>query len=104
MIREIKKTSYRPKAVILGSREQQCIQAEIRKQPASVQKALCRSLGYNCPYRRSLDIKSSIDIFYNKSIPNNGLMDIEDLYSYGQKHSVRKSSWCQLGVPLLHGA
>lgn len=85
VVRELRKTKYHPKIMVLGSREQLCVNQNVRNQPSYAQKALCRSLGSMCPY--NCDRQGLGSRFYEMSLPYNGLMDIEDLYTFGMKHN-----------------
>ena len=71
--------------MVLGSREQLCVNQNVQSQPSYTQKTLCRSLGTTCPYY--IDRQGFGSHFYGKSLPHNGLMDIEDLYAYGMKYN-----------------
>ena len=88
VIREIRKTIYRPKVMVMGSREQLCCNEEVRKQPQFVQMNMCKHLGQSCLYHRKLTGDHADELYYGKQVPDKGLMDIEDLYKYGQKKGV----------------
>ncbi|KAH8937953.1 hypothetical protein BDL97_16G056800 [Sphagnum fallax] len=81
VIRELKATIYRPKMVVLGSREQMCIHSDVQSMRGRVQNHACRSLtkGRNCHhYNRVAD--------YVKGHPELGKepIDIEDLVTIGR--------------------
>lgn len=81
VIRELKATVYRPKMVVLGSREQMCINRDVQNLRGRAQNHACRSLtkGRNCShYNRVAD--------YAKSHPHLGEepVDIEDLVKIGK--------------------
>lgn len=88
VVREIRKTAYRPKVMVMGSREQLCCNPEVRSQPQYAQKHICRQLGNNCVYRQKLSVEKINDIYYGNVLPDRGLMDIEDLYKYSKSKGV----------------
>lgn len=84
VVRELRKTAYKPKIMVMGSREQLCVNPNVRSQPPYAQKAMCHSLGPQCPYfeRASFIAKH---YYGDPSIPKESTLDIEDLYDLGVK-------------------
>ncbi|XP_068006349.1 regulator of telomere elongation helicase 1 isoform X2 [Melanerpes formicivorus] len=83
VIQELKNTAYRPRICVLGSREQLCINPEVKKlQSNHMQIYTCRSKVLNraCHFYNNVEEKST-DKELMKSI-----MDIEDLVKSGSKH------------------
>ncbi|KFV68203.1 Regulator of telomere elongation helicase 1, partial [Dryobates pubescens] len=83
VINELKNTAYRPKICVLGSREQLCINPEVKRlQSNHMQIYTCRSKVMNraCHFYTNVEEKST-DKELMKSI-----MDIEDLVKNGSKH------------------
>ena len=86
----------------MGSREQMCTNKEVKNASSYAQRNMCKSLGMNCPFYRNACNHAKTDIFNDESIPNKGLMDIEDLVSYGTRHYVFTAFFNPiLGVSLL---
>ncbi|KAL3680444.1 hypothetical protein R1sor_023400 [Riccia sorocarpa] len=81
VIRELKATSYRPKMVVLGSREQMCIHRDVQLMRGRGQTQACRAL---CKERSCTHQNRVAD--YMKSHPDLGLdpIDIEDLVKIGR--------------------
>eukprot|EP01018_Ginkgo_biloba_P023975 Gb_04351 [translate_table: standard] len=81
VIRELKSSSYRPKMVVLGSREQMCIHSDVRTMRGRAQNNACRSL---CRSRSCYHQNRVTD--YLKGHPELGdePFDIEDLVSIGR--------------------
>ncbi|XP_041114358.1 regulator of telomere elongation helicase 1-like [Polyodon spathula] len=85
VINELKNTSYRPKMCVLGSREQLCINPEVKKQTSNHMKIhLCRAklASHSCQYYNNIDEKST-----EKDLVNT-ILDVEDLVKNGNKHRV----------------
>ncbi|XP_064420674.1 regulator of telomere elongation helicase 1 isoform X2 [Latimeria chalumnae] len=85
VINELKNTSYRPKVCVLGSRDQLCINPEVKMQESShVKIHMCRAKvsSRSCPFYNSVEEKSTDKDF------SLAIMDIEDLVKNGIKHSV----------------
>ncbi|KAM4692012.1 regulator of telomere elongation helicase 1 [Rhinophrynus dorsalis] len=83
VISELKRTMYRPKVCVLGSREQLCIHPEVKKQESNHAKVhMCRSKVSNrtCHYYNNVEEKST-----EKDLTNH-ILDIEDLVKSGTKH------------------
>ncbi|KAL2612609.1 hypothetical protein R1flu_024301 [Riccia fluitans] len=83
VIRELKATSYRPKMIVLGSREQMCIHRDVQLMRGRGQTQACRAL---CKERSCTHQNRVAD--YMKSHPDLGLdpIDIEDLVKIGRTH------------------
>lgn len=72
--------------IVMGSREQLCVNPSVRNNPPYAQKALCRNLtGKNeCPFR-SVNDWVGPKYYQPDFLPKEGLLDIEDLCSLGTK-------------------
>ncbi|KAJ7524999.1 hypothetical protein O6H91_17G031600 [Diphasiastrum complanatum] len=83
VIRELKATVYRPKMVVLGSREQMCIHKDVRSMNGRAQTHACRSL---CKSRSCSHYLRVAD--YLRTHPELGEepIDIEDLVNIGKSH------------------
>ncbi|XP_043701718.1 regulator of telomere elongation helicase 1 homolog isoform X2 [Telopea speciosissima] len=83
VIQELKRTSYRPKMVVLGSREQLCIHDEVRILRGRAQTNACHSL---CRGRKKRCTHYTRVADYVKRHPNLGddPIDIEDLVNIGR--------------------
>ncbi|KAG6575543.1 Regulator of telomere elongation helicase 1-like protein, partial [Cucurbita argyrosperma subsp. sororia] len=84
VIQELKKTSYRPKMVVLGSREQLCIHDEVSLLRGRTQNNACRSL---CRKRGNRHCNHFTRVSgYVKDNPHLGdePIDIEDLVNIGK--------------------
>ncbi|KAK3219740.1 hypothetical protein Dsin_013710 [Dipteronia sinensis] len=84
VIQELKRTNYRPKMVILGSREQLCIHEEVSLLRGSAQNNACR---YLCKKGRNHNCKHYSGVAeYVKENPQLGEepIDIEDLSKIGR--------------------
>ncbi|KAG6543819.1 hypothetical protein Mapa_014659 [Marchantia paleacea] len=81
VIRELKATSYRPKMIILGSREQMCIHKDVQLMRGRAQTQACRAI---CKERSCNHQNRVAD--YMKSHPELGVdpIDIEDLVNIGK--------------------
>ncbi|XP_057860129.2 regulator of telomere elongation helicase 1 homolog isoform X2 [Cryptomeria japonica] len=81
VVRELKSCSYRPKMVVLGSREQMCIHKDVKKMQGRSQNNACRSLckSRSCHHQNRVTE-------YLKGHPELGdePIDIEDLVSIGR--------------------
>ncbi|XP_054247853.1 regulator of telomere elongation helicase 1 [Indicator indicator] len=83
VINELKNTVYRPKICVLGSREQLCINPEVKRLESNhMQIYMCRTkvMSRACHFYNNVEEKST-DKELMKSI-----MDIEDLVKNGSKH------------------
>uniref|UniRef100_A0A8B9TBW6 Regulator of telomere elongation helicase 1 n=1 Tax=Anas platyrhynchos TaxID=8839 RepID=A0A8B9TBW6_ANAPL len=83
VINELKNTVYRPKVCVLGSREQLCINSEVKRQESNhVQIYMCRMkvMTRSCHFYNNVEEKST-----EKELVNS-IMDIEDLIKNGNKH------------------
>ena len=56
-VKELKQTSYSPKMVILGSREQLCVHPEVSKERGTRQNYLCQALGKtrSCKFKENVE-------------------------------------------------
>lgn len=80
-MQELKRTSYSTmKTSILGSRDQFCIHEELANESGNTKNHLCQAKlkARQCYFYNNLE--------RNKYIPNEGIMDIEDLVKAGRKH------------------
>ncbi|NXE57182.1 RTEL1 helicase, partial [Casuarius casuarius] len=83
VISELKNTVYRPKICVLGSREQLCINPEVKRQESNhVQIYMCRMkvMARTCHFYNNVEEKST-----EKELIDS-IMDIEDLVKNGNKH------------------
>ncbi|XP_010212249.1 PREDICTED: regulator of telomere elongation helicase 1 isoform X2 [Tinamus guttatus] len=83
VINELKNTVYRPKVCVLGSREQLCINPEVKRQESNhVQIYMCRMkvMARACHFYNNVEEKST-----EKELIDS-IMDIEDLVKNGNKH------------------
>ena len=104
IVREIKKTVYRPKLMVLASRDQMCINQDVKGLPRYAQRATCHFLGLTCPYHRNVNSDIISDLFHVEPPRERELMDIEDLYAYGKRRNVGLGLACEIGLSLLHCA
>ncbi|CAL0324128.1 unnamed protein product [Lupinus luteus] len=85
VIQELKRTSYRPKMIVLGSREQLCIHDQVKQLHGKTQSNACRML---CRRRGKQQCKHFSEVSgYLKSNPHLGEepVDIEDLVNIGTR-------------------
>ncbi|GAB2293557.1 Regulator of telomere elongation helicase 1 [Dionaea muscipula] len=84
VVQELRRTNYRPKMVVLGSREQLCIHDEVRLLQGKAQTNACRFLRKQRTKRYCKHFKSAGD--YLKINPHLGdePVDIEDLVNIGR--------------------
>ncbi|XP_064321534.1 regulator of telomere elongation helicase 1 isoform X7 [Phalacrocorax carbo] len=85
VINELKNTVYRPKICVLGSREQLCINPEVKRQESNhMQIYMCRMkvMARACHFYNNVEEKST-----EKELIES-IMDIEDLVKNGNKHRV----------------
>jgi regulator of telomere elongation helicase 1 len=89
VVRELKATTYRPRTVILGSREQLCVHPEVSKLKGGLQNRRCGVLVGNrsCRYKNNLD---SFQVDQAGGLGGPGVMDIEELSELGRTKLVRK--------------
>ncbi|KAF1397288.1 Regulator of telomere elongation helicase 1, partial [Spheniscus magellanicus] len=83
VINELKNTVYRPKICVLGSREQLCINPEVKRQESNhMQIYMCRMkvMARACHFYNNVEEKST-----EKELVES-IMDIEDLVKNGNKH------------------
>ncbi|EMP33284.1 Regulator of telomere elongation helicase 1 [Chelonia mydas] len=83
VISELKSTVYRPKVCVLGSREQLCINPEVKRQESNhMQIHMCRMkvMARTCHFYNNVEEKST-----EKELTNS-ILDIEDLVKNGNKH------------------
>ncbi|XP_009865860.1 PREDICTED: regulator of telomere elongation helicase 1, partial [Apaloderma vittatum] len=83
VINELKNTVYRPKICVLGSREQLCINPEVKQQESNhMQIYMCRTkvMTRTCHFYNNVEEKST-----EKELVES-IMDIEDLVKNGNKH------------------
>uniref|UniRef100_A0A8C0G082 Regulator of telomere elongation helicase 1 n=1 Tax=Chelonoidis abingdonii TaxID=106734 RepID=A0A8C0G082_CHEAB len=84
VISELKSTVYRPKVCVLGSREQLCINPEVKRQESNhIQIHMCRMkvMARTCHFYNNVEGK------FEKELTNS-ILDIEDLVKNGNKHRV----------------
>ena len=88
IVREIKKTVYRPKMMVLASRDQMCINQDVRNLPHYAQRASCHFLGLTCPFHRNVNGDILFEMYHTQAPKERDLMDIEDLYALGKRRNV----------------
>ncbi|GJQ10909.1 hypothetical protein GpartN1_g2700.t1 [Galdieria partita] len=83
-IRQLRKTVYKPRVVVLGSREQLCIHPKVSQLRGSEQNRLCRSLceSKGCKFRNNL--KS----FHGYEKIEKEIFDLEDCVNWGRKEEI----------------
>ena len=74
--------------MVLGSREQLCCNPDVQQLPQYAQQHTCKQLGLTCKYYRQLQGEQVHEIYYGKTLPDKGSMDIEDLYKYCKRKEV----------------
>ncbi|XP_063003371.1 regulator of telomere elongation helicase 1 [Elgaria multicarinata webbii] len=85
VINELKNTVYRPKVCVLGSREQLCINPEVKKQESNyMQIHMCRMkvTTRTCHFYNNVEEKSTEKDLIDP------ILDIEELVKNGNKHRV----------------
>ncbi|XP_074144969.1 regulator of telomere elongation helicase 1 isoform X3 [Sminthopsis crassicaudata] len=85
VISELRSTTYRPKVCVLGSREQLCINPEVRKIESNhIQIHVCRKKvsTHSCHFYNNVEEKST-----EKELVT-PILDIEDLVKGGNRHKV----------------
>ncbi len=89
VVRELKATTYRPRTVILGSREQLCVHPEVSKLKGGLQNRRCGVLVGNrsCRYKNNLE---SFQVEQAGGLGGPGVMDIEELSELGRTKLVRE--------------
>ncbi|XP_024539869.1 regulator of telomere elongation helicase 1 homolog [Selaginella moellendorffii] len=83
VIHELKATSYRPKMVALGSREQLCIEKDVQKLRGRAQNNACRT---SCKARKCYHHTRVNEYLKNNPELGNEPIDIEDLVRIGRTH------------------
>ena len=88
VVGELKATSYKPKMVVLGSRDQLCINPRMSKHKGVVLNTNCSAL---CAQRKCM-YRNNLDSYTGAAEGSNGasspIMDIEDLLTIGKKDSI----------------
>lgn len=85
-VREIKNTAYKPRTVVLGSRDQLCVNLTVNQLPQSSRTGMCRSLvkKNKCSFYLG---QESINLTYVDPVvrheQQNSIMDIEELVTFG---------------------
>ncbi|KAJ3317300.1 Regulator of telomere elongation helicase 1, partial [Boothiomyces sp. JEL0866] len=79
-VNEIKNTKYKPKTVVLGSREQMCINPTVQSAAVASKSGMCKSMTrqHKCQYYNN--------VFRNTA--KDEIMDIEDLIKYGKEKTI----------------
>eukprot|EP00189_Rhodosorus_marinus_P000603 CAMPEP_0113958386 /NCGR_PEP_ID=MMETSP0011_2-20120614/3387_1 /TAXON_ID=101924 /ORGANISM="Rhodosorus marinus" /LENGTH=960 /DNA_ID=CAMNT_0000969235 /DNA_START=152 /DNA_END=3031 /DNA_ORIENTATION=- /assembly_acc=CAM_ASM_000156 len=77
VVRELKRTKYRTKMTVLGSRSQLCIHPEVSKAPTGAQNAMCSQYvaNHKCMHKNELDSRKDELVQKVMKTP----VDIEDL-------------------------
>ena len=79
IIQELKKTCYRPKTAILSSRDNSCINENVKKKSTgTILNIKCRKIYKRCPYYIGND---------TEKIEKTNMMDIEDLCKNGRYYT-----------------
>ncbi|KAE8724272.1 pentatricopeptide repeat-containing protein [Hibiscus syriacus] len=86
VIQELRRSNYRPKMVVLGSREQLCIHEEVSLLRGKAQTNACRSLCRKDWKRRCTHFPHVADYMKNNPHIGDEPIDIEDLVNIGRKH------------------
>lgn len=71
---ELRKTSYVPRALLLGSREKMCVNPDVRGGSNFQVKTKCKKLGANCSFKR--ETKNEYEMPHEA-------FDIEELHKLG---------------------
>ncbi|XP_057679215.1 regulator of telomere elongation helicase 1 isoform X2 [Corythoichthys intestinalis] len=82
VVNELKNTSYKPKVSVLGSREQLCINPEVRRQESNhVKVHMCRAKvsTRSCVFYNNVEEKSTDRVLVES------IVDMEDLVKFGNK-------------------
>ncbi|KAM5579000.1 regulator of telomere elongation helicase 1 [Rosa sericea] len=85
VIQELKRSSYRPKMVVLGSREQLCIHDEVSSLHGKAQTNACHFLCRKRTKRYCKHYSRTADYLKNNSHLGDEPIDIEDLVNTGRK-------------------
>ncbi|XP_031265333.1 regulator of telomere elongation helicase 1 homolog [Pistacia vera] len=85
VIKELKRTTYRPKMVILGSREQFCIHEEVSLLRGSAQNNACRFLCKKGSKRCCIHYIRTANYLKNNPHLGDEPIDIEDLVNIGRR-------------------
>lgn len=85
VIQELKRSSYRPKMVVLGSREQLCIHDEVSLLRGRTQTNACHSLCRKRTKRYCKHYPRTADYLKSNSHLGDEPIDIEDLVNIGRK-------------------
>mmetsp|Transcript_10844 Transcript_10844/g.24855 ORF Transcript_10844/g.24855 Transcript_10844/m.24855 type:complete len:1037 (+) Transcript_10844:52-3162(+) len=83
VVRELKRTSYKPSSVVLGSREHFCVHTSVSRQTGARQNAHCRRARDENRCRYYVNFRKGIG-----SKVNTNLMDIEEIVSASKEHEV----------------
>jgi regulator of telomere elongation helicase 1 len=87
VVRELKKTAYAPKMVVLGSREQSCLHEKVNKiTNRSAQAAICNRLCSKGKCKYKLKVDEAIGEFSKLSLTER-VMDLEELGVFSKRLS-----------------
>ncbi len=86
VVRELKSTDYKPKMVVLGSRDQLCVQEKLSRFRGAALNQACNSLNNNngCHYKNNMKSSSSSNDCGSSLPYSTAIMDIEDLAKAGK--------------------
>ncbi|XP_073035876.1 regulator of telomere elongation helicase 1 homolog [Primulina eburnea] len=84
VIQELKRSNYRPKMVVLGSREQLCIHDEVRQLHGKTQTNACHALCKKRTKRYCAHFSRVTEFLKNNSSLGDDPVDIEDLVNLGR--------------------
>ena len=89
VISELKRTAYRPKMTLLGSRQQLCVHPEVRHLSGIAQNHACHALvnAHDCLYYENLaGAVAGRKGGAAMGLPMDSCMDLEDLLRFGEDH------------------
>ncbi|CAI2381893.1 unnamed protein product [Moneuplotes crassus] len=89
VIKELKATAYKPRMVLVGSRDQMCVNPKLSEYRGAVLNSQCKKAIKNptklsgCQYESNLNrkLKNNIDIPFK-------MFDIEELHTLGERHKI----------------
>jgi hypothetical protein len=88
VVRELRRTSYRPRVSVIGSREQLCIHPEVRKLPtSSVQSTVCQRLVRKKACEFYSHVSEGVEhlVRHGEQHPEE-VMDLEDILRFATQH------------------
>ncbi|KAI8817649.1 helicase C-terminal domain-containing protein [Fimicolochytrium jonesii] len=79
-VAELRKSEYRPRVCVLGSREQMCIHPEVSTVPNVARSAICKQKVQKKTCEYHLNVETS------KFQSEHEILDIEEIVQFGQEH------------------